>query len=257
MTKKTKKVLLAIAAIGLLLTGLAVAGLHAANKVLKQQIELALGPESEIGELVVGLAAIEVRGLRIRAPKGWPTEDALHAERVVVTPDLAGLMSARVHVPRITIEGAYLSVWRTKNGKLRLLPSLMEKADPSTASTSAENTSADISIGRIVLQGGVLELFDSSIRQPAHKLRLETLQATVDNLQVPSLASQTQLELRGTIKGVQRDGKLALDGNIVLATRDSNLKAQLEGVDLLALQPYLIKASETGVKRGTLDLALH
>ena len=34
------------------------------------------------------------------------------------------------------------------------------------------------------------------------------------------------------------------------------MQTTLSGVDLVAFQPYLIKAAETGVKKGTLDLSL-
>ena len=41
-----------------------------------------------------------------------------------------------------------------------------------------------------------------------------------------------------------------------LTTKDSSVKTTLRTVDLVALQPYLIKAPETGVQKGTLDLDL-
>ena len=39
-------------------------------------------------------------------------------------------------------------------------------------------------------------------------------------------------------------------------TKDSEIATSLRGVDLVALQPYLIKANEAGVRRGSLDLDL-
>src|SRR3954471_22420881 len=76
----------------------AAVGLHYATKILKSQVEQALGPESEIGEIAAGWAAIEVRGVRIRAPKGWPAEDALRAQRIVIAPDLLGLVSGKIRI---------------------------------------------------------------------------------------------------------------------------------------------------------------
>jgi hypothetical protein len=40
------------------------------------------------------------------------------------------------------------------------------------------------------------------------------------------------------------------------ASKDSDITNKLRGVDLVALQPYLLKATESGVKKGTLDLDL-
>jgi hypothetical protein len=225
-------------------------GLHFATRELKRQVEQALGPESEVAGISVGLSSIELRGIRIRAPKGWPAEDTLRAERIVITPDLVGLVSARLHVPKITVEHAYLSVLRSRDGRLRLMPSLLEKRGKSGGAAP------EVTIGAIELRDSALEFFDATVRQPAHKIRLEQLQASVDDLHIPDLKSRTRIELNGVVKGVQRNGKFSIKGWAELATKNSEIATRLQGVDLVALQPYLIKASETGVKRGSLDLDL-
>ena len=247
--KRVAVVTIAIAG-ALIIAG--VVALQFATRALKEQIERALGPESEVQEIVVGVSSIEIRGIRIAAPKGWPAPDALRAERVIVRPDLAGLFSARIHVPSITVEQAYVSALRSRDGKFRLLPGLLERP----ATKGEASTPPEVSIGTIELRNGVLEFFDASVRQPAHKTRLEQLHARVENLQVPSLSGRTAIQLDGTVKGVQRNGKLSINGWAELATRNSEIATKLQGVDLVALQPYLIKASETGVRRGTLDLRL-
>ena len=251
MTRRARHIMLAaIAAAGVLVIA-AVVGLQFATRALKDQVRQALGPESEVGEIVVGVSSIEIRGIRIAAPKGWPSPDALRAERVVIRPDLLGLFSSRIHVPNILVDKAYVSVLRGRDGKVRLLPSLLDKK-------AGEGHSAppEVSIGTIELRDGALEFFDASIRQPAHKTRLEQLHARVDDLRVPSLSSRTTIQIDGQVKGVQRHGKLSITGWAELATRNSEIATKLQGVDLVALQPYLVKASETGVRRGTLDLRL-
>jgi uncharacterized protein involved in outer membrane biogenesis len=229
-----------------------VASLHFAAQALKTQVEQALGPESEVGEIVVRISSIEIRNIRIAAPKGWPSPDALRAERVVVRPDLMGLFSARIHVPSILVEKAYVSALRSRDGKVRLLPSLLEKA----GKEGTQSAPHEVSIGTIELRNGELEFFDATVRQPAHKTRLEQLHARVEDLRIPSLSSRTAIQVDGLVKGVQHNGRLSITGWAELASRNSEIATKLQGVDLLALQPYLIKASETGVRRGMLDLRL-
>lgn len=248
-----RAIVIAAAAVGVLLVAAAI-GLHVAARALKEQVEQALGPESEVREIAVGWSGVELQGIRIRAPKGWPAADTLRAERVVIRPDLLGLFSARLHVPHIKVEQAYVSAWRTRDGKIRLLPSLLEKRSQKKIANAAP--APELSIGVIELQGGALEFFDATVRQPAHKTRLEQLHAKVSDLRTPSLAGRTRLQLDGTVKGVQRDGRLSIAGWAELASKNSDITTKLQGVDLVALQPYLIKASETGVKRGALDLKL-
>ncbi|HVK95601.1 MAG TPA: DUF748 domain-containing protein [Noviherbaspirillum sp.] len=249
---KLKRIALIAVVLFAVMAGVAFIGLHVAAKTLKHQVEQALGPESEVADIVVGWSSIELRDIRIRAPQGWPVPETLRAERVVVRPDLLGLFSARLHVPHITIEKAYVSALRTRDGKFRLLPSLLHTA-PKTDTPSSAPT---VTIGTITLREGVLEFFDASVRQPAHKIRVEQLHATVADLRLPDLSSRTRIQLDGRIKGVRRNGNLAIDGWAELASRNSDIATKLQGVDLIALQPYLIKASEIGVKRGTLDLRL-
>ncbi|HEY0848001.1 MAG TPA: DUF748 domain-containing protein [Noviherbaspirillum sp.] len=243
----------AISAIGLLLVAAFIA-LQFATRALKSQVEQALGPESEVREIAVGLSAIELRGIRIAAPKGWPTEDTLRAGRVIIRPDLLGLFSARMHVPRIIVEDAYVSALRTRDGKFRLLPSLLERKPQGEPGATA--TVPTVTIGLVDVRNGVMEFFDASVRQPAHKTRLEQVFAQIDDLRLPSLAGRTNIQIDATLKGVQRHGKLMITGWAELGNRNSDMATKLQGVDLLALQPYLIKASETGVKRGTLDMRI-
>lgn len=231
-------------------------GLRYATSLLKSQVEAALGENSQIGAIHVGWSAIEVQDLRIRAPRDWPAQDTLHAARITLVPDLRGLLSDRSHIKihSIAVDDAYLSVLRTRHGRLRLLPSLLEaKKDQEE---KAGGTPVQVSIGKVELRGGQVEFFDASVKQPAHRIRLEALHVTADELNVPSLAGRTQIQIDGIIKGVKRDGRLAISGWLELADKNSRLDTRLSGVDLLTLQPYLIKAAETGVKRGTLDLQL-
>ncbi|OWW19848.1 DUF748 domain-containing protein [Noviherbaspirillum denitrificans] len=246
-----RTLVIAIAAAGALVIA-AVIGLQFATRMLKEQVQQALGPESEVGEIVVGMSSIEIRRIRIAAPAGWPAPDTLRAERVVVRPDLLGLFSARIHVPAILVENAYVSAQRSRDGKLRLLPSLLEKKGGEAGQAQPK----EVSIGTIELRNGELEFFDASVRQPAHKTRLEQLHARVEDLRLPGLASRTAIQIDGQVKGVQRNGKLSITGWAELASRNSELATKLQGVDLVALQPYLIKASETGVRKGALDLRL-
>lgn len=230
-------------------------------QALKGQVERALGPHGEVKEIRVSLSGVEVIGIRIRAPahtdkatKGaWPAEDQLRAERILIVPALRDLLSAKVVLHSIRIEGAYLSMLRAKDGRMRVLPSLLEK-DGQTEDGKAG--APPIDIDRIELADSVVEFFDATVRQPPLKIRLEQINASVEKLHLPDLTGQSRIAVEGVLKGVQHDGKISISGPIELASKDSDLTTRLRGVDLLALQPYLIKAAETGVRKGTLDLDL-
>ncbi|MDF3035069.1 MAG: hypothetical protein K0S28_343 [Paucimonas sp.] len=253
MQKKIlERILLAVVSVVLLLALAAAAALHYGAEALKSRVEEALGPDSEVGAVNVAWTSIVIDDVRIRAPAGWPAQDALRAKRIVVVPDLNELLSASVRINRIIVEDAYLSVLRTREGRMRLLPDMLER--PRKAGTEA--APRDILIRAIQLRGGVVEFFDASIRATPHKMRMEQIHGDLTKLRLPALTGRSDLLLTGKLKGARTDGKLAFKGWMELATKNSELSMELENVDLVTMQPYLIKASETGVRRGTLDLKL-
>lgn len=230
---------------------------------LKGHIEKALGPQGQVKEIRVDLSGIEIIGMRIRAPRGpdkaWPAEDELRAERVKIVPSMLDLLSARVVVRSIRVEGAYISMLRAKDGRMRVLPDLLEdkKTGAEAAASTGKKDSTAISIGRVELVNGTIEFFDATIRQPPFKLRLEQINASIGKLQLPELKGESPIKVDGIVKGIRQDGRVSITGSIELASKESGLTTRLRGVDLIALQPYLIKASETGIKKGVLDLELN
>jgi hypothetical protein len=230
-----------------------VLGFRMALDFTKGKIVEALGPGSQIGALEVGWSSVDVVGLRIQGPKGWPTADALRTERVTVVPSLRSLLGGEVRVTSITVTKPYISALRTKDGKLRVVPSLLEQPTPKGGAGSSASA-PPVHIGRITLADGVVEIFDATVAQPPLKIRIEQLQATVKNVLVPTLTGRTTFDLAGVVKGVRQDGRATVAGWAEVATKDSSVKMDLRGVDLVAFQPYLSQAADVKVQKGGLDL---
>ena len=241
-------------------------GWQFAIRSLKSQVEQALGPQGEVREIRVGLTGIELLDIRIRAQanSGWPSEDELRAKRIVVTPDFLDLITASLSIDSIRIEDAYVAMLRTRSGQMKIIPSLLDTrsmpagqpaVDPAGKSGD-DKPGTQIGIGKILLTAGVIEFFDASVRSTPVKLRLEQIDASVGKLLLPQLTGHTAIKIDGVIKGNRQDGRLAIDGSMELATKESGFSTKLRGVDMTVLQPYLIRAAETGVRRGTLDLDL-
>jgi uncharacterized protein involved in outer membrane biogenesis len=253
-TKTKKWALIILAAIVLLVVG-AIVGFQAAVGLLKGKVVEALGPDSEIKELRVRWSAVEINGLRIKARQGWPSADTLRAERVVIVPSLRSLLSGRIQVSSITVVRPYLSALRTRDGKLQVVPSLLAGA-ASEGKAAAGPPARSVTISRITLEDGVVELFDATVAQPPLKIRLEKIQAAMRDVVAPALTGKSRFDLAAAVKGLQRDGRATVSGWVEVASKDSAVKLQLRSVDLVMLQPYLTQATETRVQRGALDLDL-
>src|SRR5689334_1968126 len=235
-----------------------IVGFRVALGVLKAKVVAALGPDSEIKDIRVGWSRLDVRELRIKGPRGWPSADALRAERVVIVPSVRSVLSRQIGVSSITIVRPYLSALRTRDRQFRVVPSLLAETGGTgePAGASAPDAPRTMTVGHITLRDGVLEFFDATVMQPPLNIRLEQVEATLHHVVVPALTGKIRFNLAGVLKGVQRDGAVTIAGWAEFATEDSSVKTALRSVDLVALQPYLIKAPETGVQKGTLDLDL-
>jgi hypothetical protein len=255
--KRKRLILIAVVVIAVLIAGGAV-GFRVAVSVLKGKVEGVLGSNSEVRDIRLGWSSVNIEGLRIKGPSGWPAADALQAERVTVVPNLRGLFSKQYQVRSITVIKPYLSVLRTKGGKLLVLPGLLTGGGGESQADTLSRPAASpaVTIGRITLEGGVVELYDATVGQPPLKIRLEQIKATMRDLAVPRLKGKSRFEIAGVVKGVHRNGQLTMEGWAEVGTKDSSVKTELRSADLVALQPYLIKENERGVQKGTLDLEL-
>jgi len=236
-----------------------IVGFRVAVSALKGRVLEALPPNSEIKNIRVGWSGVDIEGLRIKGPSGWPALDALRAERVTIVPSLRSILFRQYRIRTITIIKPYLSALRTKDGRFLVVPGLLagaaEEGQAGTLSAPAAPFPR-VTIGKITLQDGVVEMFDATVAESPLKIRLEQVRLTVRNVVVPAVKGKSWFELTGVVKGVQRDGHADVAGWVEVSTKDSSVKTQLRSVDLQVLQPYLIKAGETGVQKGTVDLDL-
>jgi hypothetical protein len=230
-------------------------GFRTAVGIIKGKLAEALGPESEVADLKVGWFTVEMDGLRIKGHQGWPAADVLRVERVVIVPSLRSLLSDTIQIRSITVVRPYVSALRDRDGKLKVLPSLLKEPAPKRKPSSGPPGRA-VEISRITVEDGAAELFDATVAQPPLKIRLEKIQGTVRNLLVPSLKGKSQFDLTAAVKGVRQDGRGSLAGWAEIASKESSVKTELRSVDLVAFQPYLSKAAEARIQRGALDLYL-
>src|SRR6266478_7582567 len=145
--------LIALVVLAVLIVG-GIVGFRVAVGVLKGKVAEALGPESEIADIRVGWASVDVRDLRIKGPRGWPAADTLRAERVVIVPSLCSVLSRQIGVRSITIFKPYLSALRTQDGQLQVVPSLLPgtAGQGQTAGSSAPSAPRTVTLGRITLR---------------------------------------------------------------------------------------------------------
>ena len=249
---------IALLAVVMLLGTSIVIGYQQGVRLLQDRIAAALGPGSSIAELKVNWFSLDVLGVTIAAPKDWPTGRTFRAARVRIIPSLRTLLTDQIHISSIVFEEPYVSVMRT-SGKWVIFPGLTETREgKKNAEASRANSSPRaVTISKIELQDGVVELFDATVSRPPLKTRLERVGAVIRNVTAPSLQTRTHIESAAIVKGIRRDGRARVSGWVGPNRGDSSSQITLDAVDLVSLQPYLVKIGEAQVRKGTLDLRLN
>jgi hypothetical protein len=102
-----------------------------------------------------------------------------------------------------------------------------------------------------------VDLFDATVAGTRpHRLEFDETQADVADVALPTLNVPIGIDLRGFLRGVDGRGPVAMKGSFTPATHDADLALQCTGVDLVMLQPYVLRLGEGEVRRGRVDLQL-
>ena len=257
---RARRVALWAGAVIVVLVAAVVGGGYFVAHEMKARVLEALGPLGSVEDIDVGYARITLSHLRLRGPQGWPTEDTLRAERVTLNVDMRAMLSNRVHLQHVTVDGFYLSVARFADGRIELLPNLQQSTREAQAASSeaAAHAQEDRRIDHVTFERGAMEFFDQSVQTPPYRILIADARANVDNLHLPALTDPTKLDMTGTIKGPSHTGTVAFNGWIKIASKDSQTHTTLRNVDIATLDPYLLRkaGARTSITGGTLDLTL-
>jgi hypothetical protein len=259
-----RRLMLAGAAIVAVVLGVLTFAVHDA----KHRILQALGPRASVGSIGLSYPTVTLHDLRIAAsdaPGAWPADEEFHAKEVEASITAASLLAYRHGEPLVISELAVrdgtLVMLRTPN-HLTMLPALRETTRaqaatmPAPASGAADPATALV-IRHAAFERMAVDLHDATLPGGrTQHLRFEQVHGSVGDLALPRLAQPIAIDLQGTLKGVERDGQVSLKGSLTPASHDANLAIRLVGVDMLALQPYLLRLGERAVRHGRLDLAL-
>ncbi|ASV98004.1 DUF748 domain-containing protein [Paraburkholderia aromaticivorans] len=231
-----------------------------AQHEIKERVIAALGPLGSAETIDVGLTSVRLTNVLLKSPPGWPAGDPLKADEITLTPDIRDLLARRMHVRNVVVRGFDIAVLRTKDGAIRLMPNLRQTVNQSDteASGTAASTPREKQVDHIKFEHGNFHFYDMTVGPPAFKVTVSDANATVDNLRLPALTEPTTVDVTGSIKGPAHTGTVSFGGWIKIASKDSQTTSKLHGVDVVMLDPYLIKkaGAKAQVTGGTVDMTV-
>ena len=257
--------LLAGAAVVAVALGVVIFAAHDA----KHRILQALGPRATVASISLNYPTVTLHGVHVAAsdtPGAWPADEEFDAQEVQVDITAASLWAYRRGEPLairdVRVRDGTLVMLRTPD-HLTMLPALRDTSRAKAAALQASQavpegeTATALVIEHMAFERMAVDLHDATLPGgKTHKLHFEQVHGTVSGLALPRLAQPIALDLQGVLKGVERDGRVSLKGSLTPAAHDANLAIRLAGVDMIALQPYLLKFGERAVRHGTLDLSM-
>ncbi|MDR2507329.1 MAG: DUF748 domain-containing protein [Candidatus Accumulibacter sp.] len=249
---------------GLVLSAGIFSGFRIALRSIGTKVQTLLGPQGQVEDIRIKLTGVEILGLKFgsprtpgNAPSDWPDIDPLRVDRIFIEPSFSSFFFPGTVLRNVRIEGASLAVLRARDGRLKILPGMLDEARgkiSSSEKSGEQKTRVPLTIEKIELVGSAVDFIDASIRGETHKVRIERINAVIGKVRFPERDGFTSVNLTGSVKGKRNDGKLTLTGSIELATLESGITASLRGVDLLVMTPYLLKNGDEGIDGGTLDI---
>ncbi|WNC90137.1 DUF748 domain-containing protein [Paraburkholderia sp. FT54] len=257
---KGKHWALAVGGVLLVLIVVVVGALQYVQREVKERVIAALGPLGSAQTIDVGLTSVHLTNVLLKAPPGWPAGDPLRADEITLTPDIRDLIARRMHIRNVVVRGFDIAVLRTKDGAIRLMPNLREAVNRSDneGSGAALSIPREKQVDHISFQQGNFHFYDMTVGPPPFKVTVTDANATVDNLHLPALTDPTNVNVTGSIKGPAHTGTVSFAGWIKVASKDSQTTSKLRGVDIVTLDPYLIKkaGAKAQVTGGTIDLTI-
>ena len=251
LNRARRRVWIALTVAVIVLIALLVAW-RVALQAAEKAIRAALGPEAVIGSIDITPGAVTIENLVLPGPSGWPARQALSAKRIRAVPDWSMVFSGQLQLSRVDIEGAGLVVWRTEAGKWRVVPAWTEKPRAKGAGGEGARPKERSVLAREVrLTGGSVEVIDSAVASPPHRIKLGSVEATLKGISLGALDTTTGISVRARAGST---ASLAVEGEMVFSTLDGQLALAVQRASLAAIEPYLLKAAETGVQRGEFDL---
>lgn len=232
----------------------ALGALHLATLTVESRIKQWLGSNGSAEAIHVGLHEVVLENVVLAAPKGWPAEQTLKATRVTATPQWADLFDRRTHFSKVVVQDFYLSALRSGAGRIEVLPTLRDHARASDDKDTPAEKRLSVVIDELVLENGRLDFFDAVQSKPPHRITIDPLQAKLGPIDFAGMTSKTQIDIDGTIKGKSRQGKAAIRGWIIAATRDADVTTRLTNVDVSTISPYLQAGAKVALAAGAVDL---
>ncbi len=193
----------------------------------------------------------------------------LRIEKMTLHASSQGSEEKIIEVSDLILQKFYVRAQIDRQGKLvnPLLHVLQSQAAPpaSVSSSSQERKPeptarpTQFNVKGLKISEGEALILNSKVSTPPHQIRLTDIALTADQFASPLQDTVTTFQCSLSVPGKDSTGLFRASGKSKLKSLDTNGKVSLHGLDMLAVKPYIMKAGDVDLTRGTinLDVDLH
>lgn len=172
---------------------------------------------------------------------------AVKVPQMVVSNAHLALAERTVKVGSVEVKAPSVAAIRQRDGQIDLL-ALGGARPAETGRGGAESAPWSVTVDKLALDDASVRVEDRSAGKPV-VLEADGITLKIDNFSTAKGAALTlALESR-----INKRGKLGATGTAVLDPLKTSLKLDLQSVDLLPLQPYVLEQTRIAISRGNLS----
>ncbi|NWF93196.1 MAG: DUF748 domain-containing protein [Syntrophaceae bacterium] len=228
-----------------------------AVKFIEARLQRVVGPGFTMAEIKIRPTYLSARGIRYEDPLSKRRFFSIEEMRIYPAL-LSFLKGTLLEVRECAIlgpsaifyrsqEGHFIGPW-TAMGKKEKAGEIPDKKE------KKEKESVRIKIDRFRIKKGSVDFEDEKVGGRPPQIRLRDVDLEIKNVQYPFLSIHSPIELKGKMKGREKDGSFSIKGWIDLRTMDMATWFKLQEIEVKTFEPYYRKKVSAEIESGRLDL---
>ena len=217
---------------------------------LQKAMGKAMGSGLTGNEVRVNLTYLSVQNIEYEDPQS--KQKLLKIEEVRVYPSVFSFLKGTPGIDKLCLIKPTFLFSRSREGAwCGPVLAVGKEARPVPGETKeGKRNTSQIEIRKIQIQDGSLDLEDHRPGGPPVRIQMSRLDFEIEDIRYPIGSTPSPFELKGTIKGTSKDGKIGVKGWINLQTLDQETSLKIEGVEIKTLEPYYRKRVSAEIVSG-------
>ncbi len=233
--------------------------LSVASKILKGQLDRALGENFRVARIGLSWGGVEAEGVQLLKDG----KVMASVKRLGLKPDFLTIFRKTVGVSALIVEEPVVQVEIDENGKF-LIPSFPEKeATEPKEGTPSRGSSLAVSVKRIDVIDGTFTFRDRRLKE-LNEIKASRVNARFDNFRFPLVDAVSKVRVEASLAGSLLSGSVTIDGNVDLMRLGFNLAFEADKlvvVDLPGTGPQAriekmsLQASSQGMDAKLIEIS--